>query len=597
MPSAVGEASSLLNSWPLLAVALLIAVSTLFYGSLSGGTKNIWILPDELTYGLLARSFAATGHFAIRGVSTLAFPIGYPALIWPAFAGRGPVAAYEAAKWLNALLMSLAAVPTLLIARRLVSAPLAVLAAALTLLIPSMAYTGVLMSENGFFPVFMLVMLAFVRALERPTAGRQLVALVAIVPAVAVRSEGLVLFPALLAAIVLVALGEARGRDAGGYCRAVLRELDRFRATWIALPAGLAAIIAGEGATGRAPTALLGRYADAVGTYPVLRTLRWAVYEVVDLEFYVVVLPLIPACIAAFELLRRRDSARPRRAVAAVAVTTFVLYVLTAATTSQAAGGVGADNYLPLPPELHDRYCFFVTPLVIVLFLYWLRHRTEYSTRALLLLLAGACALPLVLPYASVHGNAEFDALALLPWSNSLVAGRNVHYAMAVTALVLSALLLSRRGSIVMAQVLVVALGLSLMGLLAAAEIRANSLKPTSSRFDDRSWVDEAVPAGANVAVVWRAEADWSRATLVHREQALWRAEFLNSSVDRFFYLGTPMNYGLPETRATLVRGRLAAPSDTRPYRYVLTAGSVPLDGRVIARDAAAGLVLYRLDE
>ena len=210
--------------------------------------------------------------------------------------------------------------------------------------------------------------------------------------------------------------------------------------------------------------------------------------------------------------------------------------------------------------------------------------------------LAAACALPLVLPYASIHENAQFDALALLPWNNSLVAGRNVHYAMAVTALVLSTLLISRRGSIVMVQVLVVAFGMLLMGLVATGEIRANSLKPKSSHFADRSWVDQAVPAGSKVAVLWKAAPVWSAATVVRREQALWRAEFLNTSIDRFFYLGSPMHYALPEAEAKLVRGQVVSPPNAAAYNYVLTAGSVPLAGRVIARDRMAGLVLYRLD-
>src|SRR5262249_42513327 len=87
----------------------LVVFTTVAYGLTTGAVENIWILPDELTYGLLARSFATTGHFAIRGVDTLAYPIGYPALIAAAFVHRGPVAAYDAAKWINSLLMCLAA--------------------------------------------------------------------------------------------------------------------------------------------------------------------------------------------------------------------------------------------------------------------------------------------------------------------------------------------------------------------------------------------------------------------------------------------------------------------------------------------------------
>jgi len=57
-------------------LAALVALSTIAYGLTTGDVKNIWILPDELTYGLLGRSFGTSGHFAIRGVETLAYPIG-----------------------------------------------------------------------------------------------------------------------------------------------------------------------------------------------------------------------------------------------------------------------------------------------------------------------------------------------------------------------------------------------------------------------------------------------------------------------------------------------------------------------------------------
>src|SRR5262249_44399280 len=78
---------------PLLAA--LVVLSAVAYGLTTGSVRNIWILPDELTYGSLARSLAATGHFAIRGVDTLAYPIGYPLLISPAFRAHDPVTQYD----------------------------------------------------------------------------------------------------------------------------------------------------------------------------------------------------------------------------------------------------------------------------------------------------------------------------------------------------------------------------------------------------------------------------------------------------------------------------------------------------------------------
>jgi hypothetical protein len=586
-----GDLSSAGAGWLLVA---LVALATLAYGLTTGAVKNIWILPDELTYGLLARSFAATGHFAIRGVDTLAYPVGYPALLAPAFLDRAPVAAYDAAKWINSLVMSLSAVPVYLIARRLLSRWLAVLGAALTLLIPSFAYTGVLMAENAFLPAVLLCLLLFVRALETPSSGRQLLALISIGPAVAVRSEGLVLVPVLLGSILLVAAtSAARGT---GYARRATSELWRFRLTFLVLPLAVAALFAGEWAVGKSPGAVLGRYAGSLNTgYPIVRTLHWAIYQFVDLEFYLAVIPLVPATMAAVALLRRRRVARPMRAVAATATCSTLLFVLAAAATSQGGQG-GGFGYPNLPPELHDRYCFFVAPLVLILFLYWIEHRQEFSDRVLIPLLVAAAALPLVLPYARVHSNADFDALALLPWHNKLIAERNVPYAMAVTALVLGALLLWHHRSAAVFQVVLVALGLWLLGAVARHNIADSSVQVRTSHPRHRAWVDAAVPAGARVPVLWSPSPSWPLAKILRREQALWRAEFLNPSIARFFYTGRPMHYDLPAATARLSFGQVFVPGGGgEVYSYLLVASPVRIAGSVVARDKRAGLTLYRL--
>src|SRR5206468_4317174 len=77
--------------------------------------------------------------------------------------------AYAAAKTINAAVMSLAAVPAYFLAHRLLRPALALVAAALTVTVPSMLYTGTLMTENVFYPLFLTVALVLVLMLERPT--------------------------------------------------------------------------------------------------------------------------------------------------------------------------------------------------------------------------------------------------------------------------------------------------------------------------------------------------------------------------------------------------------------------------------------------
>ena len=94
-------------------------------------TPSPWILPDELLYTELARAIADGGLPAVRGDATLGWGVVYPLLIAPAWAlFSDPVAAYHASLVVNAVVMSLAAVPAYLLARLFVPATPSLLVAA-----------------------------------------------------------------------------------------------------------------------------------------------------------------------------------------------------------------------------------------------------------------------------------------------------------------------------------------------------------------------------------------------------------------------------------------------------------------------------------
>ena len=129
---------------------------------------------DELIYSELAKSFAASAASSPRH-SGAGYSVVYPILICPAYALFDSLPdAYAAVKTINASFMSLAAVPAYLLARRLRRAGCALAAAVLAVAVPSLVYTGTVMTENAFYPLFLLAALALVLVLERPTLGRQL---------------------------------------------------------------------------------------------------------------------------------------------------------------------------------------------------------------------------------------------------------------------------------------------------------------------------------------------------------------------------------------------------------------------------------------
>jgi len=138
----------------------------------------------------MARSFAASGHFLIRGVHAN-YGVVYPALLaipYKLFGSMFDV--YTVAKAIGAVLMSLAALPAYFLARRVVRAPAALVAAALAVAVPSLAYSGMLMTENAFYPLFLCLVLALVRMLDQPTVLRQVLVLALSALAFLTRAQG-----------------------------------------------------------------------------------------------------------------------------------------------------------------------------------------------------------------------------------------------------------------------------------------------------------------------------------------------------------------------------------------------------------------------
>jgi len=129
-----------------------------------------WIMVDELIYSEMAKSFAAGGHFLIRGSPAGISAVGYPFLISTGWLFGPVAAAYGIAKAFNAALVSLTAIPIYFWAARLVGKRwLALVASALVLMMPALLYSGMLMTENAFLPTFVLAVWAIAVALERPT--------------------------------------------------------------------------------------------------------------------------------------------------------------------------------------------------------------------------------------------------------------------------------------------------------------------------------------------------------------------------------------------------------------------------------------------
>src|SRR5207253_4843760 len=125
-----------LTAVPLLGLLLLVLS---FYFIEAWTRKTPWLFTDELEWTQLSRAIETTGHAARRGEPTF-FKSIYAYMIAPFWTIHSTHAAYTAIKLANAVVMCLAAVPTYLLARLLVSRRPALVAAVLAIAIPGMSY-------------------------------------------------------------------------------------------------------------------------------------------------------------------------------------------------------------------------------------------------------------------------------------------------------------------------------------------------------------------------------------------------------------------------------------------------------------------------
>jgi hypothetical protein len=184
-------------------LAGLVLISAALRAWAGRGVTTPWISPDEPVYGLLGRSLFETGRLRI-----LTGPTGFLSATVPALFGLPLSLAnlelgYSVAKVVDSLVMSLAAVPAYLWGRSLVSRNWALVAAALTLALPGLAYSGLLMSEVLFYPVFVCAAWSLAAAVESPTLRRQLIFVALLVVAVLTRTQAVILVAGFAAAVSL----------------------------------------------------------------------------------------------------------------------------------------------------------------------------------------------------------------------------------------------------------------------------------------------------------------------------------------------------------------------------------------------------------
>ena len=534
-----------------------------------------WIMVDELIYADMARSFADTGRFLLRGVHAN-YGFVYPLLISPAYAALGPTAdVYRWVHVINALVICSVVFPTYLLARRVVRPWYALGAAALAVAVPPLVYAGTIMTENAFYPIFMWAAWALVAALETPTLRRQLVLLAVCGLAFVTRAQAVAVLAAAVTAPLLLAWIE-RGRP-------------RRLRVWAPLYGIVAAavVIAGivQVARGRSLSELLGGYSATTSTsYHAWDAFRWIVYHVAALDLALWIVPFAALVVL---VANARHLDRPLRVFAAAAATLTVWLTLEV--------GVFASTW---SQRIEERNLFYVAPLLLVALLAWLERGQPRPPRAAVAAAGVAAVLPGVIPFQSLMNiNAQSDTPFLQPWwyLGDVLAGReNVALvAVAVGAALAAAFLWLPRRFGPLLPVLVAA---GFLATWAPLELWIHSF-PRLSAFAyengisaGKSWIDAAVGRDADVTVVWSGDNPYRG----------WENEFWNRSIRRVYDIGaTTLMFRAAEPLVTrrAATGALVLP-DGKQLRaqYVLAEPGTQIVGKRVAADDGRGLVLYRVD-
>lgn len=575
-------------AWSLAATGLVL-LAMLVRILVAHRMRAPWIMSDELIYSDLAESFAERHQMLFRGHARN-FQSIYPILISPAWLSDPVPSAYAIVKALNAVLMSLAAIPYYLWARRLVPRAHALAALVLFLLLPAFVYTNEVMTENAAFPAILLALFVSARALERPTPVRQLLALAAIGLACAARLQALVLVPALPTAIVLKALLDARAAAAERPAIFILQSLRRYAWALGAILVGAVAYLAVKIAQGASATALLGAYQGTESGYTSEGVARWFVFHVAELPYSV---GLVPVCafIVLFGLALRLRAAttESERAFLAVALgATLWMTLQVSAFASQ------------FSQRIEERNLIYLGPLFLLALLLWIAKGLPRPP-----VLTGAAALvPAVLlvslPLENLlNVSIKSDTFAFVPLLRMVAVFHGGTYdmrillALGAAAATLAFLCLPSRWAVyVLPAGVGVFLALTSYSVFGTARVQADAARAAPG-VGDVNWIDDRVGTDAKVVFVNDQGLDGD-------PHSLWQTEFWNRSVHPVLNLAVPQDV-LGRT-ATLDpgTGRIAAvepdvASDAGTASYAVGPATLDLAGKVLVRSGR--LVLYRVDQ
>jgi hypothetical protein len=538
----------------------LVAVSTAL--RIWGGVlvPAPWYTPDEMIYGMLGRSLWTTGHLDILGDRSPFYGLVYPAFVGPWLSLHDAKLGYELLKGCQALVMSLTAVPVYLWSRRLMRPGWALVAAALSLAVPGLAFSGFVMTEVAFYPMLVLAAWALASAFARPTGRSQALLAGAIVLAVLTRLQAIVLVPVFVLALVLVAFFTRSSAP-----------VRRLSPLLLAIGAGavLVKLLGGS--------QLLGAY-GTVGrqSYNAADVISFALYHAADVLIVLGVIPVIALLLAAIPSFAGREPSAEVRAYIAVAIALFLgLVGQVGLFASQYTGRLAERNLLP------------IFPILLIGFALWLDRGAPRPRLSTLLAAIGAVLIVATLPPGRFVVEAAIpDTYGIVPLYRleAHVPSLDLGVVLFVGALAAALLIafVPRRALIVLPLVVGAYLAVASVVVTRTVAHQARGFWPFMVG-DDLRWVDRR--ADGPVTYLYAGDALWNRA---------WYNAFWNHRIDRVYTLPTKQRIQGPMPQR-VVRLPASGRIDARATPYVVAPWYYGLDGTRLKGEPKAELALWKV--
>jgi hypothetical protein len=578
-PAARGRATTdrILAAFPLLSVFFWLGA---VYAWQVWRHGSPWLFTDELQFTQLSRAIAETGHAARRG-QPHSFDTLYTYFVAPAWRLSSVHHGYDAIRYLNVVVMTAAVFPAYKLARFVVGRRAALFAATGAIVIPSFAYTGLIVEEPLAYTYSTLCLYLVTGALLRRSRWWIAGAAVSSLIAPLVRGE-LVVIPATFALGALFLVWRSR-------------EVERWRARWsredwigaFVLLVGACVLI----------SAVFGHRSHewliATGFYPHrMWTLgmRAAGALAIGVGIFAFVAGLASLWRAPGEV--PRYEVRVFRSVLLAAVIAFGLY--TAVKASFISTTFGTYTV--------ERNLIYLSPLLFVGTALWLERRAAHP---LAVAAAAGFALYLVLttPYEmGTHFYSQAPGFALLEWFNrtsvAFLTPGGAKILLLVILVLTVVLLLAPRyvprvGVAAALAACAFTLAWSFAGELAGASASNSYARSFLSNIrGDPTWLDKATQ-GAPTLYLGQQMQD---------SNSEWLLEFWNRSLKAVWSLD-----GTAQGPGPFLTPDLKAPDGTLSpdphYPYVVADRGIRVEGKQLARhfhEAGGSYIpwtLYRVDE